>query len=253
MEFEIWHFVVAFLAAFFAGFVDAIAGGGGMIALPALLAIGVPPHAALATNKFQGTFGSFTAAANFAFKGYVDFKEIALGIVFTLLGAILGTFVVLLIDSKFLNYIIPFLLLALLVYMIFSPNLGEEERNAKMNARAFYIIFGFLLGFYDGFFGPGAGSFWTLALVGVLGLYMKKAVAHTKVLNFTSNIVSLIVFIIGGQILWLLGLVMGVGQILGGYFGSNMVIKKDVSFVRKILLFVVTLTILKLIYGLFFG
>ena len=67
-----------------------------------------------------------------------------------------------------------------------------------MNARAFYIIFGFLLGFYDGFFGPGAGSFWTLALVGVLGLYMKKAVAHTKVLNFTSNIVSLIVFIIGG-------------------------------------------------------
>ncbi|MBQ6223860.1 MAG: TSUP family transporter, partial [Campylobacter sp.] len=186
MEFEIWHFVVAFLAAFFAGFVDAIAGGGGMIALPALLAIGVPPHAALATNKFQGTFGSFTAAANFAFKGYVDFKEIALGIVFTLLGAILGTFVVLLIDSKFLNYIIPFLLLALLVYMILSPNLGEEERNAKMNARAFYIIFGFLLGFYDGFFGPGAGSFWTLALVGVLGLYMKKAVAHTKVLNFTS-------------------------------------------------------------------
>ena len=149
MEFEIWHFVVAFLAAFMGGFVDAIAGGGGMIALPALLAIGVPPHAALATNKFQGTFGSFTAAANFALKGYVDFKEIALGIVFTLLGAILGTFVVLLIDSKFLNYIIPFLLLALLVYMILSPNLGEEERNAKMNARAFYIIFGFLLGFYD--------------------------------------------------------------------------------------------------------
>ncbi|MBR2156659.1 MAG: TSUP family transporter [Campylobacter sp.] len=251
MEFEIWHFVVAFLAAFFAGFVDAIAGGGGMIALPALLAIGVPPHAALATNKFQGTFGSFTAAANFALKGYVDFKEIALGIVFTLLGAILGTFVVLLIDSKFLNYIIPFLLLALLVYMIFSLNLGEEERNAKMNARVFYIIFGFLLGFYDGFFGPGAGSFWTLALVGVLGLYMKKAVAHTKVLNFTSNIVSLIVFIIGGQILWLLGGVMAVGQVLGGYFGSNMVMKKDVKFVRKILLFVVAVTILKILYGLF--
>lgn len=122
-----------------------------------------------------------------------------------------------------------------------------------MKQKAFYIIFGFILGFYDGFFGPGTGSFWTLALVGVLGLYMKKAVAHTKVLNFTSNIVSLIVFIIGGQILWLIGLTMALGQILGGFVGSNMVIKKDVKFVRKILIFIVFITILKLFYSLIFS
>ena len=253
MELEIWQFALLFAAAFFSGFVDAICGGGGMITIPALLAVGVAPHAALATNKFQASFGSFTAAANFALKGYVDFKEIILGVIFTLLGAAFGTFIVLLIDSKFLNYIIPFLLLALLVYMIFSPNLGQEERTPKLDAKLFYVVFGFLLGFYDGFFGPGTGSFWTFALVGVLGLYMKKAVAHTKVFNFTSNIVSLVVFIIGGQILWFVGAVMAIGQVLGGYVGSNMVIKKDVKFVRKILIFVVFATILKLFYSLIFG
>lgn len=253
MDFEIWHFIIAFLAAFFGGFIDAIAGGGGMITLPTILAIGIPPHAALATNKLQSAFGSFTAALNFSLKGLVDFREIFIGIIWTLIGTIFGTYLVLLIDAKFLNYIIPFLLLILLIYTIFSPNLGTSQTKAKMKQKTFYIIFGFILGFYDGFFGPGTGSFWTLALVGVLGLYMKKAVAHTKVLNFTSNIVSLIVFIIGGQILWLIGLTMALGQILGGFVGSNMVIKKDVKFVRKILIFVVFITILKLFYSLIFN
>ena len=253
MDFEIWHFIIVFLAAFFGGFVDAIAGGGGMITLPAILSIGIPPHMALATNKLQSTFGSFTAALNFSLKGLVDFKEIFIGIIWTLIGTIFGTYLVLLIDAKFLNYIIPFLLLILLIYTIFSPNLGNSQTKAKMKQKAFYIIFGFILGFYDGFFGPGTGSFWTLALVGILGLYMKKAVAHTKVLNFTSNIISLIVFIIGSQILWLIGLTMALGQILGGLAGSNMVIKKDVKFVRKILIFVVFITILKLFYSLIFN
>ena len=253
MELEIWQFALLFAAAFFSGFVDAICGGGGMITIPALLAVGVAPHAALATNKFQASFGSFTAAANFAFKGYIDFGEIFIGIVFTFIGAILGAIAVLLVDAKFLNYLIPFLLIAIFIYTIFSPNLGDGGAQPKMNERAFYIIFGLAIGFYDGFFGPGTGSFWTFALAGILGLYMKKAVAHTKVFNFTSNIVSLIVFIIGGQILWFVGAVMAVGQVLGGYVGSNMVIKKEVKFVRKILLVVVGATILKLLYGLFFG
>lgn len=119
MDFEIWHFIIAFLAAFFGGFIDAIAGGGGMITLPTILAIGIPPHAALATNKLQSTFGSFTAALNFSLKGLVDFREIFIGIIWTLIGTIFGTYLVLLIDAKFLNYIIPFLLLILLIYTIF--------------------------------------------------------------------------------------------------------------------------------------
>lgn len=252
MEFELWHFAIFFLAGFSGGFIDAIAGGGGLICVPTLLAMGIPPHAALATNKFQGSFGSFSAAFNFARKGFVDFNEIFIGIVFTFVGAVLGTIAVLFMDAKFLNYIIPVLLFAMLIYTIFSPKLGESEVKAKMSSRAFYTLFGLLLGFYDGFFGPGTGSFWTFALASILGLYMKKAVAHTKVLNFVSNIVSLAVFIIGGQILWLVGILMAVGQILGGVLGSNLAIKKDVKFIRTIFLSVVALTILKLVYDFYF-
>jgi len=250
MELELWQFAVLFAAAFFGGFIDSIAGGGGLISLPALLAVGVPPHVAIATNRFQGSFGSFTAALNFIRKGYVDAAEILRGVVFTFIGGLVGAYVLLLIDAKFLNYLIPILLLALFFYMIFSPNLGEAPAKPKMSKKSFYAIFGLVLGFYDGFFGPGTGSFWTFALVGILGLYMKKAVAHTKVLNFTSNIVSLGVFIIGGQILWLVGAVMAIGQIAGSFAGSSLVMRCDVKFVRKMLLLVVAVTILKLLYGL---
>lgn len=252
MEFEIWQFAIFFIAAFLGGFVDAIAGGGGLICLPTLLAMNVPPHIALATNKLQGSFGTFTAAANFWVKGYVNKKEIIIGIIFTFIGACLGTGLVLILDAKFLNYIIPFLLIAIFIYTIFSPNLGTQDTKAIMSSRLFYIIFGLILGFYDGFFGPGAGAFWTFALVGVLGLYMKKAVAHTKVLNFVSNAVSLGVFILGGEILWLVGFIMAFGQILGGYFGSNFVMKKDVKWIKIIFLTIVALTILKILYGFIF-
>ncbi|CZE48273.1 TSUP family transporter [Campylobacter geochelonis] len=248
MEFEIWQFGVFFAAGLIGGFIDAIAGGGGLICLPALMAMGVPPHAALATNKLQGSFGTFTATMNFAKKGFINFKELFVGIVCTFIGACIGTVLILFIDAKFLKFLIPVLLLAIFIYTIFSPKLGEEDRQAKLSSKTFYLLFGLGLGFYDGFFGPGTGSFWTFALVGFLGLGMKKAVAQTKAFNFVSNIVSLAVFIVGGQILWLVGLLMAVGQIVGGYLGSNMVIKKDVKFIKTMFLTMVGLTILKLIY-----
>lgn len=251
MEFEIWQFIVFFVVAFVGGFIDAIAGGGGLICLPVLMMMGVPAHTALATNKLQGSFGTLSATINFALKGYIDFKEIFLGIVFTFIGACLGTTLILFLDAGFLNYLIPILLFIVFVYTIFSPNLGKVEKDSKMSARAFYLIFGLILGFYDGFFGPGAGSFWIFVFIGLLGFTMKKAVAYTKVLNFTSNIVSLAVFIIGGHMLWAVGLLMGVGQILGGYVGSNFVINKDVKYIRIIFLTMVGLTILKLIYNFF--
>lgn len=248
---EIWHYAILFLAAFLGGFIDAIAGGGGLICLPVLLGVGLPPHIALATNKLQGTFGSFTAALNFSLKGLVDFTQIWIGIVFTFIGAMVGTILILFINPQILNYIIPFLLGFIFIYTIFSPKIGDFDVKARINERLFYIIFGLLLGFYDGFFGPGTGSFWTFCLVLMLGINMKKAVAHTKVLNFTSNIVSLVVFIIGGQILWLVGILMGFGQVLGAYFGSKLVIKKEIKFIRTIFLVVVAFTILNLLYKLF--
>ena len=244
-DFGVTAYLIFFAAAFAAGFVDAIAGGGGLIALPTIMAMGVPPHMALATNKLQGTFGSFTAALNFARKGMINFREVFIGIVFTFIGACVGTALILFLSAEFLRVIIPFCLIAIFIYTLLMPKVGDEDRAARMNARAFYVIFGLILGFYDGFFGPGAGSFWTFAMVALIG--------HTKILNFTSNIVSLAVFIAGGQILWTVGLLMGIGQVLGAYFGSNMVMKKDVKFVRVVFLAVVGATILKLVYDRFFA
>lgn len=249
---QMWHFILLFITAFFSGFVDSIAGGGGLISIPMLLAVGVPPHAALATNKLQGTFGCFTAALRFALKGMVNFKSIYIGIIFTFIGACVGTFSVLLVDPDVLKFLVPFFLVAVFIYTILHPKLGDEITVEKINSNLFYITFGFAIGFYDGFLGPGTGSFWTFAMIALLGISMKTSVAHTKVLNFVSNFVSLIVFIIGGQILWALGLVMAVGQILGAYLGSHLVITKEVKFIRTMFLFVVALTICKLIYDLIF-
>ena len=251
MEFDLLSYALFFVAAFLGGFIDAIAGGGGLITLPAIMAMGVPPHLALGTNKLQGVFGSFTATLNFTKKGLIDYKECFVGIVFTFIGALIGATLILFLNANFLKIIIPFLLIAIFIYTLFMPKIGESDRAAKMNERLFYVIFGLVLGFYDGFFGPGAGSFWMFAMVALIGLNLKKAVAHTKVLNFTSNIVALGVFIAGGQILWLVGFLMAVGQILGAYFGSNLVIKKEVKFIRTMFLIVVAATICKLLFDYF--
>ncbi|WP_169973963.1 MULTISPECIES: TSUP family transporter [unclassified Campylobacter] len=251
MEFDFLAYCIFFGAAFLGGFIDAIAGGGGLITLPAIMAMGVPPHMALATNKLQGTFGSFTATLNFTRKGMINYKEAFLGIIFTFIGAATGATLILFLNPKFLQIVIPFLLIAIFIYTIFMPKIGESDKASRMNYKVFYVAFGLILGFYDGFFGPGAGSFWTFAMVALIGLNMKKAVAHTKLLNFISNVVSLGVFIISGNMLWMVGILMGVGQIFGAFIGSNLVIKKEVKFIKTMFLIVVGATILKLFYSYF--
>ncbi len=248
MEFEAYYYIIFFLAGFLAGFVDSIAGGGGIITVPVLLASGMPPHIALATNKLQSSFGSFTASTNYIRKGLVKLKDVYMGIVFTFVGASMGTYSILLMDAAILSKIIPIMLVLIFLYTLFTPKLGAEDRHHVLKPNLFYLIFGIAIGFYDGFFGPGTGSFWTIAIVMLLGLNLKSATAQTKIMNFTSNIVSLSVFIIGGQVLWLVGILMGVGQVLGAFLGSSLVVKKDVKFIRVFFLCIVGITILKLIY-----
>jgi len=233
---------------FLAGFVDSIAGGGGIISLPVLLSVGIPPHQALGTNKLQSSFGSFTAAVNYTRKGLVDFKAIIPGILFTAIGAGLGTIAIQLLSAMFLKHVIPLLLAAVFCYTLFSPDMGSRESAPKMTARLFYLLIGLMLGFYDGFFGPGTGSFWTLLFVVLLGLDLKKATAHTKITNFTSNFVALSVFIIAGKVLFLAGIIMGCGQMVGAYAGSRLVIRNGVRFVRVFFLTVVAITVARLFY-----
>lgn len=246
MELDIFTLVLLFFAGAFAGFVDSIAGGGGIITLPALLAVGIPPHQALATNKLQSSFGSFTATYNYTKKGLLHPKKLLVGVVFTFLGAASGAIAVQYFDAKFLESFIIVMLIVIFIYTLLSPNLGAIHRKAKISQLLFYILFGFTIGFYDGFFGPGTGSFWTIALILMLGLNLKAATAQTKLFNFTSNIVSLGVFIYSGLVLWVVGIVMGAGQIIGAYLGSSMVAKKEVKFIRYFFLVVVGVTIVKL-------
>jgi uncharacterized membrane protein YfcA len=241
-----------FLAGIMAGFVDSIAGGGGIITLPALLAAGIPPHQALATNKLQSSFGSFTSAMNYARLGLMRPRELLVGMFFTLIGAAAGAIAVQRFPADRLESLIIVMLIVIFVYTALTPKLGLEPKPHRIPHGLFYTLFGLLIGFYDGFFGPGTGSFWTMALVLLLGLDLKAATAQTKLFNFTSNIVSLAVFIYAvfiyaGLVLWTAGVVMGMGQILGAWMGSTLVHKREVKFVRTFFLIVVGATILKLL------
>jgi uncharacterized membrane protein YfcA len=249
MTFDVtpWMYPVLFAAGLLAGWIDAIAGGGGMVTVPVLLGIGVPPQMVLGTNKFQASFGSFTAARHYLRAEVVDLRDAWEGVLFTLIGSVLGTLAVQQIDPGILNVVIPFLLLAIAVFMLLTPDLGNIQTHPRLPRMFFYGSMGLALGFYDGFFGPGVGSFWAMAFVLGLGFTMTRATGYTKVMNFTSNIVSLFVFALGGHILWIPGAVMAVGQIAGARIGSGMVVKKGVRFIRPVFIIMVILTTLKLL------
>ncbi|WP_291950630.1 TSUP family transporter [Campylobacter sp.] len=246
MELELGYYVILFFVAIFAGCIDAIVGGGGLITIPALFACGIPAHLALATNKLQGIFGSFTAVL--MYRKSMQIQKIILGILFTAIGAVIGTYSILLIEQRLVKIIVLICLILIFIYTIFKPDLGQIHNKARMNITSFQIIFGLLLGFYDGFLGPGTGSFWIFACVIFLGFNMKNASINTKILNFTSNIVALIVFLYFYEILWKVGILMGIGQIIGAFIGSKLVLKTQGTFIKKLFLVIVALTIIKVIY-----
>ncbi len=244
--------LVLFAGGFMAGFVDSISGGGGIISVPILLSVGIPPHLALGTNKLQSSFGSLTASINYYRGGLIKLKDLGWGIFFTAIGAAIGTLSIQQLSQSLLQYLIPVLLLVVFLLVLFSRNLGIKDQREKIPPKLFYLIFGLLLGFYDGFFGPGTGNFWMLGFVFFLGYNLKKATAHTKWVNFTSNIVALTFFAIGGKVLLLPGLIMAGGQLSGAFLGSRLVLRSGAKFIRAFFLLVTAATILRLIYTSFF-
>jgi uncharacterized membrane protein YfcA len=237
-----------FCAAFVAGLVDSIAGGGGLITVPVLMGIGLPPQVALGTNKLQASFGSGSAMLHFVRAGTVKMSDCWAGILWTAVGSALGVGAVQLLDATILKRLIPWLLAAIAVYTLLSPRLGAEDSHARMKAGPFYLLFGLAIGFYDGFFGPGTGSFWTMALMMLLGCSMMRATATTKVMNFTSNFVALIFFLSVGQVRFVEGLLMGVGQFLGARVGSRLVISRGTAFIRPVFITMVLALVARLIY-----
>jgi hypothetical protein len=237
-----------FAAAFLAGLIDAIAGGGGLITVPALMAIGLPPQVALGTNKLQASFGSGSAMLHFVRSGTVQLAECITGIVWTAVGAAAGVLAIQRLDPAMLRQMVPVLLIVIAVYTLFTPQLGTEDVHARLSPKFFYPLFGLSIGFYDGFFGPGTGSFWAMAFVLLLGCSLVRATAHTKVMNFTSNIVALGVFLLAGQVHLLEGLLMGVAQFMGARIGAKLVILKGAKFIRPVFIMIVLLITAKLLY-----
>ena len=234
-----WIIAALTATAVLTGFIDAIAGGGGLIMMPALLFAGVPPIQALGTNKLQSMFGTTIAFRNFAAKGLVDWRAHKGTIALIFIGASVGVIAVQAIDPGALKLIIPLLLIAVALYVILSPRMSDEDAHHRVRARGYGPV-ATLIGAYDGFFGPGTGSFFTASLVGLRGFGLTRATATTKLFNLTSNVASVIFFALGGQILWLLGLSMAGGAMLGGWLGSHTAMRFGAKVIRPLL---VTLSI----------
>jgi uncharacterized membrane protein YfcA len=224
-----------FLAALAAGLVDSIAGGGGLIAIPALLWAGLGPVETLATNKAQAVFGSGTAAVNFARQGAIDLGSVRLALACTFAGAALRAISVRWLDPGLLGGLIPVLLIAFALYFLISPRVCDLEGHRRIGHSAFALTVGTGVGFYDGFFGPGTGTFFAMAYVSLLGQGLRRATAHSKLLNFASNLAAVLVFLPGGHIHWAFAAVMAVGQSAGAWIGSHLVLRHGAALVRPVL------------------
>jgi len=196
-------------------------------------------------------FGSGSAAWHYGRAGLIELRQVIAGVAFTAVGAFVGTLSVQHIRPDYLRMVIPFLLIAIAVYFLVRPRLGEHDAHPRLASGPFHLVFGLALGFYDGFFGPGTGSFWAMAYVLVLGFNLTAATAHTKVMNFTSNAVSLALFAWGGNTRLAAGLTMGVGQLIGARIGSKMVIRRGAQFIRPIFIAVAMVISLRLLWQTF--
>jgi uncharacterized protein len=234
-----WTSVAALmLVALVAGFIDSIAGGGGLLTVPAALIAGLPQVEALATNKLQSSFGSFSATLTFARAGRIDFRRALPWVFFTFIGALLGALAVQSLPVEALRIGLPALLIGVALFFLLSPRLRDEDVRARLSPMAFGPLIGGSIGFYDGVFGPGTGSFFMLGFVLLLGYGVLRATAHTKLLNFTSNIAALLVFLVGGHVNIPLGLAMGLGQFFGARLGARMAIRSGARLIRPLLVIV---------------
>lgn len=236
-----------FFIAIAAGFIDTIAGGGGLIALPALLLANVPPLQALATNKLQGTFGTLTSSAIMLSKKVVTWRSVRKAFVMSLIGSALGTLLVHLIDAELLMLLIPLVLISIALYFGLNKQVGHTETEPRISESSYQYAVVPLIGFYDGFFGPGTGSLFTFTNVALMGKTLIKATANAKCLNFASNIVSLCIFIATGYISWVIGGVMVLGQIIGARLGSHVVLNHGQSWIRPLIVSICVLMCIKLI------
>lgn len=241
MDLDLKWYPALFGTGLIAGFVDAVAGGGGLLTVPVLLATGLPVPMALGTNKVQSSCGTALATVQYARSGLIQLSTASIGMIFTSMSAGLGAYALSHIKPEFIRPVIPLLLFGIAGYTLFRPNLGKLAGPARMPPILFAASVGMTLGFYDGFFGPGTGAFWALACVTLAGMDLLRATAYTKAMNLTSNLVSAVVLISYGKIDWGIAATMACGQVLGGTFGARTAVRGGVRLIRPIFLTMVFL------------
>ena len=249
MEFslEFDTYVILFIAAFLASLIDSIAGGGGLLTTPAMLLVGISPLNTLATNKFQSCFGTFTSTYNYYKNGLLTEPRRFLYFFLSFGGSMVGTFLVSRISNEVLESIIPILLISAAVFFIL--NRGPSTSNKSSSLIFIFNVIVVLIGFYDGFFGPGTGSFFVLAFVIIKGISIMEATAITKLLNFASNFAAFVIFALKGYVIWELGLIMAVAQIGGANLGSRFAITNGEKVVRPVLVIVSILLSIRILFG----
>lgn len=245
---------ILFPLIFLSGFMDAIAGGGGIISLSSYLAVGLPPHLALGTNKFSAVLGTGVSTVRFARAGHVKWDAAVVSFLGALLGSAIGANLVLFVHERILVYmmlgVLPLIAIVVLRGKSFEPRQVDISRRRML---AYAVLIGVLLGCYDGFFGPGTGTFLILAFTAILGFDVLTACGNAKVVNFASNIGAAISFILQGEVAYALGIPCALCAIAGQYVGAGLAMKRGVKIVRPMVLVVIALLMGKIIWDLVRG
>ncbi|MFT4104420.1 MAG: TSUP family transporter [Lacrimispora sp.] len=247
-----YQYLIVCPLVFLAGFVDSIAGGGGLISLPAFLAAGIPPHLAIGTNKMSSTMGTVVSTARFAKSGYIKGLLSLIAAGFAIIGSTIGAHLSMLADERILKGMMLAALPVVAFYVLKNKNLGDNEEVNTLPKKKMYLITvtaAFLIGCYDGFYGPGTGTFLLLILTGLVKMDVRSASGTTKVINLSSNIAALVTFLINGKVLLPLGIASGIFCIAGHYLGSGMVVKNGLKVVRPVIMVVLLCLFVKIIKG----
>ncbi len=249
MELELYVIVACFFVYVVAGFVDAVAGGGGLITIPSLMVFNIPPYFVLGTNKFASSLGSLTAIWPFFRKNLIALHLVPVGFATAFIGGAFGSWLALQVEQALLGKIMAFLLPIGLLCSLFSGKCRSEDKDIPVSTQKLYMgMIGFGIGVYDGFFGPGTGSFFILALNMVLGMELVMASGTTKVFNLASNVGALATFASGGVVLYALAIPCAIGSIIGNQLGARCAIKVGVKMVRGFLYMALGLLFSTLVY-----
>lgn len=235
-------------AAFAAGFVDSIAGGGGLITLPVLLLSGATPLQALSTNKVQGVFGAATAAITYAASGHVNLRRQIGAASLAFLAGLCGALLVSHLPTEGLRLGLPVVLIAIAAFFAFKKGLDDTDRTERIRPAAFTAFVVPMIGFYDGLIGPGAGAFYMIGFVTLAGYGVLRATAHTKLLNFASNLGGLVAFAATGAPWWITGLAMGLAQVAGARLGSKLAVRVGAKVIKPLLVVTSAALALRLIW-----